>query len=288
MRSRFLRKVFQAFIFITLGIQLCLMLGQTGRMIWPDKPKQPTIGTTEPDRLSPIILTTAAQSERTRAVQFIVLHSFAIPVPDMIHRLAALNVSTHYLIDTDGRLFRLVPEDKVAWRAGRSFWRGQSRLNETAIGVELQNATLGQTPFTPAQIETLKHVLSDLIVRYDILPQNIVAHSDIAPERKVDVGAAFPWKALAQDGIGLYPEPVEQLPSVYPTVPEMLADIGYDITDPDKALLAFERRFMPTLIPMDPDIAHLEENLHGQSAVWPVQNPAVLNHLIAVWQVYRP
>lgn len=287
MRSRFSRTLFQGFIFITLGIQLCLMLGQTARMIWPENPTTKTVSDVVPNQLSPIILTTTAQSERTHPVQFIVLHSFALPVPDMIHRLTALNVSTHYLIDTEGRLFRLVPEDKVAWHAGHSFWRRQSRLNETAIGVELQNATLGQTPFTSAQIETLKQLLSDLIIRYDIPFQNIVAHSDIAPTRKVDVGSAFPWKALARDGIGVYPEPVPDLPETYPTVPEMLADIGYDITDPDKALLSFERRFMPTLLPVDQDIEHLEENLNGQSAIWPAQNPAVLNHLIAVWQAYR-
>ena len=221
--------------------------------------------------------------ERTLPVRHIVVHSFALPVPEMVRRLNDLKVSTHYLIDTAGNVTNLVSEDKVAWHAGQSFWRGQTGLNATAIGIELQNPTLGQTPFPPEQMAAFQVLAKDIIYRYHIDPKNIVAHSDIAPARKVDVGHAFPWQDMARVGIGLWPKTDKVPTSNSKDVKSLLEQIGYDTTDLDKALLAFERRFMPDLIPEDKDISHLEENLTFQK---PVLNEAVIRRLNQVAVLY--
>jgi N-acetyl-anhydromuramyl-L-alanine amidase AmpD len=119
--------------------------------------------------------------------------------------------------------------------------------------------------------------------RYHIDPKNIVSHSDIAPTRKVDVGHAFPWQKMATLGIGLWPTG-KALAHQSTDVGALLRQIGYDTTDEDKALLAFERRFMPELIKKDPDIAHLEENLVAQK---PVKNAAVIKRLNEVAAAYK-
>ena len=222
-------------------------------------------------------------AERTLPIQHIVVHSFALPVEEMLMRLNKLGVSTHYLISIDGHVTRLVPEDKIAWHAGVSFWRGITGLNATSIGIELQNDTLGQTPFTEAQLSAFQILVRDLMYRYQIDQKNIVSHSDIAPTRKVDVGHAFPWQKMALLGIGLWPTENVSV-SQSQNIKELLAQIGYDVTDEEKALLAFERRFMPELIQKDPDIAHLEENLITQK---PVKNAAVIRRLNEVAQAYK-
>lgn len=222
-------------------------------------------------------------AERTLPVRHIVVHSFALPVKEMVARLNQLKVSTHYLIDTVGNVTNLVPEDKVAWHAGASFWRGTTGLNATSIGIELQNDTLGQTPFSDEQLAAFQILARDLIYRYQIDPKNVVAHSDIAPTRKVDVGHSFPWEKMAALGIGLWPTG-ETPANPSQNVKELLAQIGYDVTDENKALLAFERRFMPELIKKDSDIAHLEENLVTQK---PVKNAAVIKRLNEVAAAYK-
>ena len=106
-----------------------------------------------------------------------------------------------------------MPESELAWHAGISFWRGATRINDTSIGIELENAgwkksegTRFFTPFEPAQIQALLPLAKDIIKRYNIEPQNVVAHSDIAPQRKDDPGPLFPWQSLAQQGIGAWPD----------------------------------------------------------------------------------
>ena len=222
-------------------------------------------------------------ADRTLPIRHIVVHSFALPVPEMVRRLNDLGVSTHYLIDTQGNVTNLIPEDKVAWHAGKSFWRGQTGLNATSVGIELQNDTLGQTPFSPEQMAAFQILAKDLIHRYRIDPKNIVAHSDIAPTRKVDVGHAFPWSDMARVGVGLWPTD-EKSDIKSKDVKALLEKIGYDTADVDKALLAFERRFMPDLIQTDNDISHLEENL---ADVKPVFNDTVIHRLNQVAALYQ-
>jgi len=157
-------------------------------------------------------------------------------------------VSAHYMISEDGTLTQLVEESKRAWHAGKSFWRGITDMNSASIGIELANPghEWGYRAFPPAQINALKKLLSDIIARQKLNSQKcFLAHSDIAPSRKEDPGEYFPWQELAQEGLGLWPTVQDN--SVVPDgeVNSLLSAIGYDIADPQRALLAFQRRFHP-------------------------------------------
>ncbi len=118
-------------------------------------------------------------------------------------------VSAHYLIERDGRTFRLVPEERRAWHAGVSYWRGNRDVNIRSLGVELVNPgeEHGYLPFPDAQVEALLSLLQQMRTRWSISDEDIVGHSDVAPSRKVDPGHLFPWKRLAEAGHGLWTEP---------------------------------------------------------------------------------
>jgi len=190
-------------------------------------------------------------AERTEPIQFLVVHSFDESMDEMIQRLDELEISTHYLIDNDGTVVQLVPDDKVAWHAGKSYWKGVTALNAYSIGVELQSSSAGQTPFPEKQIQSFQKLVNKLMKKYNIPSENVVGHSDIAPMRKVDPGKMFPWKKL-----GLGPKDIDQ-----EDMREKLATIGYDVTNLKAAILAYNRHFHPELVPTDHDIQHLEENL---------------------------
>ena len=102
----------------------------------------------------------------------------------------------------------------------------------------------------------------DLIKRYEIPPENIVGHSDVAPTRKVDPGKAFPWKILAEDNIGLWIKDNTPATLRNKKPSELLSIIGYDITDEKAALLAFLRHFMPERIAFEQDVLHMEDILY--------------------------
>lgn len=190
-------------------------------------------------------------AERVKPIQFLVIHSFDESPDEMIRRLDELEISTHYLIDQKGKIIQLVADDKVAWHAGKSYWKGITGLNAYSIGIELESPSVGQTPFSEVQIQSFKKLAQKLMKKYNIPPENVVGHSDIAPTRKVDPGKMFPWKEL-----GLGPKDIEQ-----GEIPEKLVAIGYDITNLKAAVLAYNRHFHPELVPTDDDIKHLEENL---------------------------
>nr|WP_281501525.1 N-acetylmuramoyl-L-alanine amidase [Kordiimonas laminariae] len=115
-------------------------------------------------------------------------------------------VSAHYLIEEDGNLFQLVKEDKRAWHAGISYWRGMNNLNHNSIGIELVNPghEFGYRGFPEKQIAMLLKLLKDIHQRHDIVPANVIGHSDIAPDRKSDPGELFPWGYLSANGFGLF------------------------------------------------------------------------------------
>ena len=117
-------------------------------------------------------------------------------------------VSSHYLVDEDGKIVRLVDEKKQAWHAGVSCWCGRAALNENSIGIEIVNPghEFGYREFPKKQMEAVLELSSDIVSRHKILPRNIVGHSDIAPTRKKDPGELFDWRFLATNGIGLYPD----------------------------------------------------------------------------------
>jgi N-acetylmuramoyl-L-alanine amidase len=117
-------------------------------------------------------------------------------------------VSAHYLIEEDGGLHQLVPEERRAWHAGVSFWKGERDINAVSIGVELVNPghDLGYPDFPDAQVEALIGLLDAVRARWTIPNARILGHSDVAPERKIDPGEKFPWRRLALDGHGLWVE----------------------------------------------------------------------------------
>ncbi len=118
----------------------------------------------------------------------------------------AAEVSAHYLIEEDGRVFRLVDEGKRAWHAGVSAWLGRDNINHNSIGIELVNPghEFGYRAFPDAQISSLLDLLMDIKKRHTVPTPHFVGHSDIAPGRKTDPGELFPWKMLAEHGFGLW------------------------------------------------------------------------------------
>ena len=118
-------------------------------------------------------------------------------------------VSCHYLVWEDGRIFQLVPEVARAWHAGKCQWKGETDINSHSIGIEIVNGghRLGLPTYPDAQIEAVKALCLDLMQRHGISATNVLAHSDIAPERKEDPGEHFPWADLAASGIGIWTPP---------------------------------------------------------------------------------
>jgi len=152
-------------------------------------------------------ITAVSQSSRVRAV---VVHYTTVDDAKSLHLLSQGKVSAHYLLDLDGRAYRLVDESRAAWHAGASSWYGNIAMNSTSIGIEIVNPgwTEGEDgkrvwhPYDARQVRALTILLRDIIQRHGIAAENVVGHSDIAPQRKVDPGPLFPWKALADAGIG--------------------------------------------------------------------------------------
>lgn len=158
-----------------------------------------------------------AQNDRVR---FLVLHYTATDDAESLRLLTQGNVSAHYLVKThpdtvEGKpvVLQLVPEEQRAWHAGVSDWQGRNSLNDTSIGIEIVNkgfteTMLGRTwyPYNESQIKLIERLTKDIVERYNIAPTDVVAHSDIAPLRKSDPGPLFPWKRLAEQGIGAWPD----------------------------------------------------------------------------------
>ncbi|HSC00362.1 MAG TPA: N-acetylmuramoyl-L-alanine amidase [Burkholderiaceae bacterium] len=181
-----------------------------------------------------------------RVPNFIILHYTGDDsAATALHTLSSRRseVSAHYLIVRDGTIVQLVDERARAWHAGESRWGSTSDLNSASIGVELDNN--GREPYAQAQIDALLSLLADLTRRYRIPAANILGHSDVAPQRKLDPGPLFPWPTLAANGFGLWcaaPQP-EPPPAFDPLLG--LRAIGYDPTDAAAAVRAFRTHFTP-------------------------------------------
>ena len=193
--------------------------------------------------------------ERALPVSMVVLHYTGMPTgAEAEARLVDpdAKVSAHYLIHEDGEVVRLVPEDKRAWHAGRSYWRGISDVNSASIGIELVNPghEWGYREFPEAQIEALIPLLFEIVEAHDIPRANVVGHSDVAPARKDDPGELFPWHLLARYNLAL-PVPKPSMRLVYDNPGAFylaLERFGYDIADGHAAVRAFQRRWRPSLI----------------------------------------
>ncbi|WP_395712513.1 N-acetylmuramoyl-L-alanine amidase [Reyranella sp.] len=187
-------------------------------------------------------------------IDILVLHYTELPLDESLAILRddarAQRVSAHYVLDLDGTLYRLVPEDRVAWHAGRSYWRGRDALNATSIGIEIVNLHGDLHDYPSRQIAALIELCRDVIARHPaIVPHNVVGHSDIAPRRKVDPGRRFPWATLAQAGIGLWPRGAQA--KLEGDVQAALQRFGYppavEVATAD-IVAAFQRRFRPNLV----------------------------------------
>ncbi len=121
----------------------------------------------------------------------------------------ASQVSCHYLVDDQGAVTQMVNEDRRAWHAGVSSWEGMSDINSRSIGIEVHNPgpEAGYPDFPPAQMAAVADLARDIVARHAIRPEHVLAHSDVAPGRKIDPGEKFDWKGLASAGVGLWVEP---------------------------------------------------------------------------------
>lgn len=139
----------------------------------------------------------------------VVIHSTHMPFKASLQRLCdpASKVSCHYLVNTTGATYQLVDPLQRAWHAGISYWRGRESLNDCSIGIELVDTTPSLVrirKFPSAQMKALLGLLSRLVNEYQIPAFNVVAHSDVAPDRKDDPGEHFDWQMLFESGFGLY------------------------------------------------------------------------------------
>lgn len=193
---------------------------------------------------------------RKTAISMVVLHYTEMASAEAaIARLCdpEAQVSAHYLISETGEVTQMVPEDKRAWHAGVSCWRGVRDVNSASIGIELDHPghALGYREFTGAQIDALIPLLARIVKAHNIPRANVVAHSDVAPARKTDPGELFPWDRLAEGGLCL-PRP-EKLDLGDPFDNDgafylALERFGYDIADGHKVVEAFQRRWRPERI----------------------------------------
>jgi N-acetylmuramoyl-L-alanine amidase len=209
-------------------------------------------------------------NERDPAVplQYIVLHYTGMKTgTEALLRLCdpKSEVSAHFVIEEDGRIFQLVDENKRAWHAGKSSWQGVTDMNSASIGIELVNPghQFGYRPFPATQIAALRKLLDDLTQRHNLSHTHcLVAHADIAPTRKEDPGELFPWEDLAKAGFGLWPQLQD---SDYGhaddiDVQKMLVQIGYDCPqsghydrETRPAVIAFQRHYEPNNLTGTPE-----------------------------------
>jgi len=148
---------------------------------------------------------------RTAPPDMIVLHYTGMPTGEAaLERMRdpEAKVSAHYMVEEDGRIFSLVPDERRAWHAGKSFWKGATDINAVSVGIEIVNPghEFGYRKFPEAQIEAVIDLIADVRSRWTIPDSRILGHSDVAPDRKEDPGELFPWKRLAEAGHGLWVE----------------------------------------------------------------------------------
>lgn len=210
-------------------------------------------------------------------IKVLVVHYTADDFDVSLATLTDKQVSSHYLIPAHPpvhhgkpRIWQLVPESELAWHAGISYWRNATRINDTSIGIELENRGWQNvagvkrfTPFEPEQIAALVPLMKDIVSRYHIQPQNVVAHSDIAPQRKDDPGPLFPWRELAAQGVGAWPDAARVAfylngRASYEAVEtasllDLLARYGYEVkpemsaAQQKRVIMAFQMHFRPAL-----------------------------------------
>lgn len=197
--------------------------------------------------------------------EYVILHYTGMPTAEgaiALLRDPKTEVSSHYVIEENGRVIQLAQESRRAWHAGKSSWRGLQDMNSASIGLEICNPGHdgGLPPFPDLQIESVVRLCRDIARRHGIRPERFLAHSDIAPARKRDPGENFPWRDLARAGVGIWAE--AETPSESPScargqegaqvrsLQTMLSLYGYDVGASGvydgatmAAVAAFQRHF---------------------------------------------
>ncbi|KVM83799.1 N-acetylmuramoyl-L-alanine amidase [Burkholderia stagnalis] len=217
-------------------------------------------------------------------IRFLVMHYTESDEVQSLRTLTGDAVSAHYVVPERPRIERgvpvvhqLVPEAQRAWHAGVSAWQGTTELNAASIGIENVNAGPADTPqgrtwqpYPPEQVDALIRLSKDIVARYGIAPTRVVGHSDIAPQRKIDPGPRFPWRALAQAGVGAWPDDATVAARLAGRDPHAAVDVralqlklaryGYDVpTDGEldartrRVFAAFQMHFRPSDCAGNPD-----------------------------------
>ena len=194
-------------------------------------------------------------------------------------------VSCHYLVDEHGAIVQMVDEGMRAWHAGVSSWKDEDDINSRSIGIEIQNPghAAGYPDFPDTQMLAVIALCKDIVARYGVPPARVLAHSDIAPDRKIDPGEKFDWARLHAQGIGHWvkPEPVDGGPFLQlgdqgqpvEALQAMLRLYGYGVEitglydGPTQVTVrAFQRHFRPARVDGIADsstVMTLHRLLHG-------------------------
>jgi len=225
-----------------------------------------------------------SQKRPTNSIKFIIIHYTGMQSErESLIRLCSYKskVSCHFLIGKNGKVYRLVEDNKVAWHAGKSCWGKYKNLNKNSIGIEITNKghRFGYTSFKKKQLLSLIKICKKLINKYNIKKENIVGHSDIAPLRKIDPGEKFPWKELGKKKIGIWHQLKPNFLKKFRKIKiqkkkekikfaKNLKNIGYCFSTNEKYLFAktikaFQRHYRKELINglLDKECSLIAENL---------------------------
>jgi len=218
------------------------------------------------------VIPSANYGERNKGRQpdMILLHYTGMPdVEGAIAQLctAGTDVSAHYVVLEDGRIVQCVPESKRAWHAGVSSWAGEDDVNSCSIGIEIVNRghDWGYPEFPRRQIAAVIALCRGIILRRNVPPYRVLAHSDVAPARKKDPGEKFPWHSLANSGVGHWVQPAPIVRSgglklgaigeEVRNLQQALARYGYGVpitgkydTATTEVITAFQRHFRPARV----------------------------------------
>lgn len=160
---------------------------------------------------------------------------------------AESQVSSHYTIDEEGNIYQHVDEGHRAWHAGKAYWQGERNINAVSIGIEIVNPghEFGYREFPEVQIKAVIALCREIQQRHNII--SVLAHSDVAPDRKQDPGELFPWQKLAQEGIESFPKisAEDMVKGKDINVEQALRDVGYEALNTDNMLIAFQRHYVP-------------------------------------------
>ena len=218
-----------------------------------------------------------ARGQDSRAM-YLVLHYTVANFKSSLNVLTRGEVSAHYLVSDESppKIYRLVDENRRAWHAGVSHWKGHSMLNAASIGIEIVHPGVVDLPqgrffppFEPAQIDVLVPLVQDIVRRHGIRPDRVLGHSDVSPQNKIDPGPRFPWKRLADLGLVLWPD-AARVAAVRPAytlqLPELawfqqgLRTHGFDVPqhglmdEPTRRVIAaFQMKYRPSLFDGQPD-----------------------------------